>query len=304
MKKGLLILLTMVSSGLFAAGNFQLRADSLKIEIGDHLRVLAGLEVPAGTAVSWLIQNEKIGEADLIQWGKADTSVVSGRWKITQPMTVSLYDSGSYLLGPMMVAAGSDTLFSETLLLEATTLLVDTAAPPRPIKAPLDIPYSWRELLPWILAGLGLIAAIALLWWYLKKRKSKGAETQERPRPKDLPHVWAEKELRKLDAEKLWQKDEIKLYYSRLTDILRLYLEYRFSLPAMENTTEEIRRQVMIADIPAVQSGRLLGILELADRVKFAKGRPGPEQFTLSMQESLAFVAATAQAENELKKGN
>lgn len=294
----------MISSGLFAAGNFQLRADSLKIEIGDHLRVIAGLEVPAGTAVSWLVKNEKIGEADLIYWGKADTSVVSGRWRISQPMTVSLYDSGNYLLGPLTVAAGNDTLYSETLLLEATTLLVDTSAPPRPIKAPLAIPYGWQELLPWILAGLGLLAAMALLWWYLKKRNSKGSESMERARPKELPHVWAEKELRKLDAEKLWQKDEIKLYYSRLTDILRLYLEYRFALPAMENTTEEIRKQVMMADIPAAQSNHLFGILELADRVKFAKGRPGPEQFTRSMQESLAFVAATVPQDIEPKKSN
>jgi hypothetical protein len=67
-----------------------------------------------------------------------------------------------------------------------------------------------------------------------------------RPKPVEPAHVWALAELKKLNSEKLWQKDEHKKYYSRLSEIIRSYLEYRYDVLALESTTDEIK--VMIAD--------------------------------------------------------
>ena len=39
---------------------------------------------------------------------------------------------------------------------------------------------------------------------------------------------------------KLWQKDKTKQYYSEVTEALRIYIENRFEIPAMERTTDEI----------------------------------------------------------------
>jgi hypothetical protein len=54
------------------------------------------------------------------------------------------------------------------------------------------------------------------------------------------PHVWALKELDKLNQKKLWQSGEVKSYYSELTDIARTYIELRYKIPAMEKTTDEL----------------------------------------------------------------
>ena len=46
-------------------------------------------------------------------------------------------------------------------------------------------------------------------------------------------------ELEILKEEQLWQKGEVKIYYTRLTEILRKYLENRFRVYSLELTTDE-----------------------------------------------------------------
>ncbi len=55
----------------------------------------------------------------------------------------------------------------------------------------------------------------------------------------DPAHVIALRDLERLMSEKLWEKGEIKAYYTRLTEILRQYLENRFSVYSLEMTTDE-----------------------------------------------------------------
>ena len=43
-----------------------------------------------------------------------------------------------------------------------------------------------------------------------------------------------------LEKKELWQKGEIKAYYSELTDIARNYIEEAIEIPAMESTTSEL----------------------------------------------------------------
>jgi hypothetical protein len=118
-----------------------------------------------------------------------------------------------------------------------------------------------------------------------------------RPRPKEPAHIWANKELKKLEGEKLWQSDKVKEYHSKLTDILRLYLEFRFNYYAMEATTEEIIAEVNKREISMDASAKLQETLRLADFVKFAKMNPAPDQNTKSMQSALDFVEMTKQLE-------
>ena len=55
-----------------------------------------------------------------------------------------------------------------------------------------------------------------------------------------IDRALAREALAELEREELWQKGELKAYYSRLVDILRIYLERQMSIQAMESTAEEI----------------------------------------------------------------
>jgi len=87
----------------------------------------------------------------------------------------------------------------------------------------------------------------------------------------------------------------VKEYYTRLTDIIRIYIEERFNVPAMEQTTFEIlsdfRENKTLLDDNSYKG--LKDILELADLVKFAKLTPLPDDNHLSLNSAYLFVQHT-----------
>ena len=104
----------------------------------------------------------------------------------------------------------------------------------QPYRAPVTI----GEIIPWLL----IIVLLGVLTWaaikYIPRLKKNKTWVEPIINP-DPAHVIAFRELEKLRDEKLWQKGEIKTYYTRLTEILRQYLENRFSVFSLELTTSE-----------------------------------------------------------------
>ena len=168
----------------------------------------------------------------------------------------------------------------------------------KPYKAPITI----GEVLPWL-----LIAAITgiLIWTALrflrKLKKSKtGIETFI---PTDPAHVIAFRELERLKNEELWQKGEIKKYYTKLTEILRQYLENRFRVYSLELTTAETLEALVKTGFKKDGSyNNLKTVLTGADLVKFAKYNPVASENESHFQNSWNFVLATK--ENEIETGS
>ena len=151
-----------------------------------------------------------------------------------------------------------------------------------------------REFLWWIVALVVLLVAAIVGYFLYKKYKKKPKAIIERPKPKDPPHIWAKKELQKLEQAKLWQRNDHKQYYSRLSDILRSYLEYRYDYYALESTTEEINQDIDKFSVSLDTKSNLMQVLRLADFVKFAKLNPAPDNNTRSLENAKRFVDTTA----------
>jgi hypothetical protein len=86
----------------------------------------------------------------------------------------------------------------------------------------------------------------------------------------------------------------VKLYYTRLTEITRLYIERQYGIPAMEQTTDEI----MLAFRKTNREDSLLDemlkeLLELADLVKFAREDPLPVDNQSNLNSAYLFVQKT-----------
>jgi hypothetical protein len=275
-----------------------LKADSSHIMIGDFLHIKLTVNFPNEISVTFPKITDTLGNMELVKASKIDTSI-SGNFKtLSQTFTVSAYDSGKYHAGPQKIfyknkSGMPDSLFSDSIFITVSTLPVDTSKAYKNIKTPIDVPYTLSEFLPYIIGGVVLIAIIIALVYYLRKRKKRKPKGVERPKPKDPAHVWARKELRKLDDEKLWQKDEIKQYYSRLTDVLRMYLEYRYNWLALESTTEEISGEIDSYGITEEARKDLLIILHEADLVKFAKRIPMPDSNLKVIEFAYRFIDLT-----------
>lgn len=304
-----LSLLTVVSVSVFSVQTFaqstevSLKADSTDILIGDFLHVELTVKSKGLSNIVWPAKNPMLGNMEIVSASAIDTQSANGIDLFKQDLVVSAYDSGEYTIGPVYVLYNSngsiDTAYSNDVIISVATLDVDTTRAIMPIKAPLKVPMTWQELLPYIALGFLaslLIAAIVLI---ILTRKKKQQVTQQRERPKDPAHIWAKKELRQLEEEKLWQKDDVKGYYSRLTEILRLYLEYRYNMPALESTTDEIDVELVKYHVKHKAKDALMETLKLADLVKFAKMLPGPDRHMGSMQQAYTFIDLTAPREEE-----
>lgn len=284
-----------------------LRADSNHIQIGDPLNMRLTVKYSKELQIAFPKAADTLGNMETISVSKIDTGAEGNNIVLSQLYTVSAYDSGEFHAGPVMVyfrnSLGQlDSVPSDDILVAVGAPAVDLEKPFKAIKAPLEVPYSWREFIPYIVGFIVLLIAIIVGIVLYNKYANNKPVVVERPKPKDPAHIWARKELKKLEEEKLWQNDNVKQYYSRLTDILRMYLEYRYNWFALESTTEEIESEMPQFNMKEKAKENLLSILRVADLVKFAKMIPAPDANIRAMESAYKFIDFTEPNENKTEE--
>ena len=220
---------------------------------------------------------------------------------------LAIYDEGIYNMGaPQVLYIDKniiDTLRGEKedkIIVE--TFQIDTTQTPtvRDIKPQKRLKWHIAEHIGYIAIGLALIAllcgVIFLLNKYLQKRGKRFTDFF-RPAPPVPPHIAALAALDSLRAAQLWQNGEFKLYYSALSDILRIYLAGRFEVGAMEMTTDEIVLALRNVELEQKLKMDILAVLRDADLVKFAKATPEAEENEAAFDKVLNFVECTKPVE-------
>ena len=81
---------------------------------------------------------------------------------------------------------------------------------------------------------------IFLIWLILIKKRGFKTDKNELIHPFDK----AIKELDQLEKIELSDQNQYKLYYSRLTDVVRRYLEEEANVSALESTSEELLKKL------------------------------------------------------------
>ncbi|MBK9798239.1 MAG: hypothetical protein IPP56_00410 [Bacteroidetes bacterium] len=99
----------------------------------------------------------------------------------------------------------------------------------------------------------------------------------------------------------MWQEGKYKIYQIRLSDIVRSYIENRFQIAAMEQTTDETMRSMRRIHIEDGLRFKLRQLLSLSDMVKFAKEQPLPSENEQSMEDAILFVKTTASTFTEIE---
>ncbi len=280
--------------------------DSAAILIGEqtmlHLTVTADQDRP----VQVIIPNDTLmAGVELLNLSKADsTQIENNRLVIKQDLLITSFDSALYLLPPLKVIDGVDTVYSNQVALKVSTLPVNAENPEEyfDIKQVWKPPFVWADYLP-ILLGILLVLLLAAAAWYGWKRwkEQKSLIPFKKEGPKLPPHEQAIKELDAIKEQKLWQQGLNKAYYTQITETLRRYIDGRFGINAMEMTSGEILDLIRQNDEAKPLYENLRQILSLADFVKFAKMNPLPDENDLSLANAYRFVEQTKPVEEEAK---
>lgn len=275
--------------------------DTTSIYIGDQIGYTIEINQPAQLKLEIPFFKDTLNKnIEIISGPATDSTIENGRISIIQKYLITSFDSGRYQLSPVFAESREGNnikrYYSEYALLEVKRVRItpaDTTAQIFDIIKPYRAPVTLGEILPWALLVVLLSALIWLSIRYFRRfRKSK--EGIEPELIHDPAHIIAFRELTILRDEQLWQKGEIKYYYTRLTEILRKYLENRYAVYSLEMTTSETLDALVKTGFKKENSYKLLkNVLTGADLVKFAKYNPEPSENDIHFQSSWEFVEAT-----------
>ena len=279
------------------------KTDTNQIRIGEQFHLNLSAIISPGTQITFPFFADTFNHFEIVNKSTIDTVLTKDKkeLKLQQQLTLTSFDSGYFVIPPMAFVVSeskekSDTILTEALLITVVTVPVDTTKEIRALKNIIDVPFPWTEYIIYLLIAGIIIAVIIYLFKRFKKKEIKifAPKIPERP-----AHEIALEGLKKIEDEKLWQQGFTKKYYSEVTDILRQYIERRFSINAMEQTTDETLNYFTNGFVGDEEKEKLRFILNLADMVKFAKALSLPSENESTMQFAYAFINNTRQAVKE-----
>jgi len=276
------------------------RTEKDSIQIGEQLMLEVEAEFPKNYRFDWPILIDSLSrEVEIVRADIPDTLVGEGTLKIVQRFFLTSFDSGFHLIPPFEIPFQKEGHF-DTLAIRIPPLAVSLAPPDSSIqlydiRPVYKVSFTMREAFPYLLGLLLFLGLGYILHRYLKHRLKSVKEKTQESRVNLPAHLQAIRDLDALRSEKLWQMGKIKEYYTRLTDIVRIYLNKRFAINSLESTTAEILSELKQSDFEDnLLMNKLEKLLITGDLAKFAKSVPPAEENETNLLDAYLFVNNTA----------
>ena len=272
----IILFLSAVTAG-FAQSEAKLDADSILIGEQTRLTITGAEQFPSTEALS---QN---GIVALRQEFNSETQ--------TQTTVITSFTPGEHYI---------HITENDSIMLRVGDVAdVDTSsAEIRDIAEIQREPYSFWEIFRWILLGLAVVG-VGFGSYLVRTKFPKAAILAHSDEIKEPADVRALANLEALRRESLWQSGRSKEYHTRLTDIVRQYLEEACGIASTDMTSDETLEAFRQS---AASVGEMMAsMLRRADMVKFAKSEPLPYEHDKSMDEAVAIVKQIADKLNQNK---
>ena len=276
-----------------AGARLELTLDRSSLSTAESAVLRLAVEADEGATVAFPDSEDGFGEFAVVSdQAVSERLLDGGRVERIREYVLQPFLPGDYELPPLTVTLdGSESISSEALTVPVQSVLEDPeSADLLDIAEPVDVPLPWWW---WALAILLLaLAAGAALWWW-KRRKERLSVPRVVP-----PHEVALAALDGLLSEGLLASGAVELFYLRLSDIVRHYIEDQFALHAPEQTTEEFLASM--SNGPQIRRDHqplLREFLQRADMVKFAKFVPAADETGGAVDAARLFIKQTVPTE-------
>ena len=255
----------------------EMKLDTAEIVVGQQVQLTTSVSADAGKQVtfpSFNKEKELVKGLEVVRHSKVDTAYLNDkkRVKLSRRYTITAFDSAFFSIPPMEVeVAGEKHVANAPVGLKVNIVPVDTTKLDQFAGPHTVVPqaFTWRNhlyilsMLLWVVLFLVFIIAIRLT-------RKKPLTTKKVIIPQIPPYKQASTALQTLSVNTNNDHECEKTFYMALTDLLRVYLQRRFSILAMEKTTSEIL-EAMDGKIDDAHIKNLQYVFETADLVKFAK---------------------------------
>lgn len=301
---GLVLLVAEVSYGQESGSkapivNAAISPDTIMIGDRFYIDVTIDKDITQAIAFPDFKDGKMNSQIEILEISAVDTLSLEGRdVSLKRRYTLTTFDEGQYGLGKFAMLYADknvmDTIYSiDTLGLVVRTFEIDTLTQQIvDIKKPMHTPLVFAEIkniVLWSLLGLALLAVA----YYFFRRYQEAKRAKEDIRPKEPFYITALRMLEQLKSDNLCASAKYKQHYTRLTDILREYIDYRWDIGAMEMTSEEIVAAAVKQNLPKEEIERLKNIFSVSDLVKFAKLSPSEQDNNTTFNLAYHFIDKT-----------
>lgn len=235
--------------------------DKQKILLGEPIQLKIEAVLGAGQG-SDLFSRDTLPHFEVLDQSRIDTVREGGGIHLTQTMSITSWDSGSWKL-PSLIHNG---VASQPVVIEVGyTSPWDAKQPYHDIKSIIPVKHPGQTTWWWYLIGLAVLGGLFLLFF------PPGKKGREEPK---LDSSAYKKAMQQLEALQKRPGSGAKEYYTELVNIFRTYLKGAKGIQSFSKTTDDLSIQLQPLKLPQTQYNGLVQTLRLSDLVKFAQYRP------------------------------
>lgn len=276
-----------------------------QIMIGDHMELEIKVKTAQNSALILpKIDDDHLGNFRVVEKLKTDT-LYSGTQSILQlKYIVTCFEDSLQIFPGLKFSQGiGDTFTSQPIKIQVNSPNIDSTKDIKPIKTIVQVPLTKEEIFSYLFISFILLGLVILFYWIYVRFIRKEA-LFDREKGNEPPHVVALTALKDSEARQLWQKGQVKEYYDSISDIIRTYLEKRFGIKALEQTTPQILKGLEAFELPEDIFNSIKEMLSLADLAKFAKENPLAETNEQYLKFAYEFVQKTQSIYDSNKRAN
>ena len=287
-------------SSAFASDiNASLSCSPNTAEVGDVVNLILEVSVPRGLGID--IDEDIKLEEDLEILNKKEpySYEKDGKKIFVYQFEIVSWSVGEKVIGPIKINASSGATFnSSKTVLKINTVLDKDSKQIKDIKKNIDIKYPFYF---WIVLFIAFLLFILFIIWLIQFIKVGNLNKKNANRNK-TPEEIAEEALAKLSEIKLDNKENIKQYYTLLTEILKKYIEARYSVETMDQTTSELYKLLRDTDSLREHASDIKAVMSKCDMVKFACFIPDTFEEDLNDTKNIYKNIKYEEKEEEIKK--
>ena len=282
--------------------------DRSRITVGDVIRYTVTVSAEDQAQIELPQEVSEIGDFEVRGFETSGPKKEDGRTVWTIQYALSIFTTGEFEIPPLTLNyhRGDPNKKSE-LSTGPIEVVVESVKPPESedildIKSPLSIPRSWWSLWPWFLLIAGLVALAVFAFVYHRRRDQGETAVPVPERPLLAPHEEAYRALRELREIGLVDQQIVKLYYIKISEIIRKYLGRRFQIDAMELTSTEVLERLRRTRVSGEALKLFQEFFDLCDLVKFAKYWPTEAQHRRVMKVATEIIDVTREPSRNAAK--
>ncbi len=315
--KRLLYYTFLLAFPMLYAQEVKVETNTKNIKIGEQIQYKVSVETPADTPVSFP-EGQTFAPLEMVKTRAADTLRDGGKYRLVKEYYLTQFDEGKYTIPSQKIRINNKDYFTDSLLVEVHTVAIDTLKQPlydiKPIQE-VKKPFTSYGWILTIIAAVLLLLIVAFVYFvFIRKKKFPFLQTQKKLPPFDR----AIQDLKELQNSKYLIQSQHKEYYTRLTDIVKAYLEEEVHILAKESTTDELLAKINLLqekgklNLNQETITNLKRVLQTADLVKFAKNKPSDdnaeydretiENVVIKTKEAIPLEPTDEQAINEARQ--